>query len=60
MTLVIDESYSIESQTPDVETYLRLRTISGLTPFAREAAETGLKGTLYSVIAEWLLEWFGW
>ncbi|TNM65248.1 GNAT family N-acetyltransferase [Aliirhizobium smilacinae] len=49
MTLT-DESYSIESQTPDVETYLRLRTISGLTPFAREAAETGLKGTLYSVI----------
>ncbi|TKV74477.1 GNAT family N-acetyltransferase [Rhizobium sp. AU243] len=43
--------YSIVARTPSVEDYLRLRAVAGLSPFSREAAEKGLRGTVFSVLA---------
>lgn len=37
--------YELRSGTPDIESYLRLRADSGLTPKTREQAEVGLPGT---------------
>ncbi|MCV0425260.1 MAG: GNAT family N-acetyltransferase [Roseibium sp.] len=37
-------------KTPSVDTYLQLRTDGGLSGYAREAAETGLKNSLFSVM----------
>lgn len=42
--------YSIKRQKPEIDDYMRLRLASGLTPFAREAAEIGLRGTIFSVV----------
>lgn len=38
------------SQTPSTETYLQLRSGGGLSGYAKEAAEIGLKNSLYSVM----------
>ncbi|MBN9673054.1 GNAT family N-acetyltransferase [Roseibium aggregatum] len=38
------------SQVPDTDTYLHLRVASGLSGYEREAAEIGLKNSLYSVL----------
>lgn len=50
MRIADGRSYSIEKRTPDVDDYMRLRLCAGLTPFSREAAETGLAGTVFAVI----------
>ena len=42
--------YSIVARTPSVEDYLCLRAVAGLSPFSREAAEKGLRGTVFSVL----------
>lgn len=42
--------YSIVAQTPSVEDYLHLRSVAGLSPFSREAAEKGLPGTVFSIL----------
>ncbi|MEL6829280.1 MAG: GNAT family N-acetyltransferase [Pseudomonadota bacterium] len=44
-----DPSYSIVAQTPAIDVYLRLREITGLSPFAAEAAQIGLQGALHSI-----------
>lgn len=46
-----DERYSIEKRTPDIDDYMRLRRTAGLTPFSRAAAEIGLEGTVFAVVA---------
>lgn len=42
--------YSTISRSPTVEEYLHLRSVAGLTAFSHDAAQSGLKGTIYSVI----------
>lgn len=39
------DRYELRPGTPDVDSYLRLRADSGLTPKTREQAEAGLPGT---------------
>lgn len=41
--------YRLETQFPLIDDYLRLRPAAGLSPFTREAAEIGLKGTFFGV-----------
>ncbi|WP_246658318.1 GNAT family N-acetyltransferase [Rhizobium sp. FKY42] len=41
--------YSVELRTPELADYMRLRKISGLTPFSEEASRIGLKGTIFGV-----------
>ncbi|MCO5731070.1 GNAT family N-acetyltransferase [Rhizobium sp. SSA_523] len=41
--------YQLDAQFPAIEDYLHLRKAAGLTPFSREAAERGLKGTFFGV-----------
>lgn len=43
-------TYSIVRQPPGIDDYMRLRKISGLTPFERDAAEIGLKGTIFASV----------
>ncbi len=43
-------NYSIMARIPSVEDYLHLRAVAGLSPFPREAAEKGLRGTVFSVL----------
>lgn len=43
--------YSFHVETPDPETYRRLRAVSGLSPKSEEAARRGLPNTLHAVIA---------
>ncbi|WP_062230432.1 GNAT family N-acetyltransferase [Aureimonas sp. N4] len=43
--------YSFYAETPDAETYRRLRAVSGLSPKSEEAARRGLPNTLHAVIA---------
>ena len=47
-----DPSYSIVAKTPAIDDYLRLRRITGLSPFSTEAAASGLPGSLYAVRVE--------
>ncbi|WMT92227.1 GNAT family N-acetyltransferase [Pelagibacterium sp. H642] len=42
--------YSIIARTPDVETFARLRAISGLSPRSRDGMEKGLPNTLFAVL----------
>lgn len=42
-------SIDVTDKVPSVEAYLRLRREGGLSPFSPEAAEIGLKGTLFAV-----------
>ena len=41
---------SLKTQVPDVDTYLRLRVDSGLSGYGRDAAEIGLKNSLFCVM----------
>ncbi|KAI4260566.1 MAG: hypothetical protein L6R42_004004 [Xanthoria sp. 1 TBL-2021] len=41
--------YTITHTTPSVETYISLRTSTGLTPFSTEAAARGLPNSLFTV-----------
>jgi ribosomal protein S18 acetylase RimI-like enzyme len=41
--------YAVVSNFPELGDYMRLRTISGLTPFSEEASRKGLKGTVFGV-----------
>jgi ribosomal protein S18 acetylase RimI-like enzyme len=50
MSTIQDDGYSIARQTPDLDVYMHLRKISGLTPFSKSAAEIGLKGTIFAVV----------
>jgi ribosomal protein S18 acetylase RimI-like enzyme len=50
MSTTRDDGYSIERQTPDLDVYMHLREISGLTPFSKGAAEIGLNGTIFAVV----------
>lgn len=49
-TTIQEVGYTIEKKTPDLNVYMHLREISGLTPFSRSAAAIGLKGTIFAVI----------
>ena len=42
-------AYTVEPRFPELADYMRLRKISGLTPFAEEASRLGLKGTIFGV-----------
>ena len=41
--------YEITQKIPDIESYLRLRKIAGLSPRSPEAAELGLPNSLFAV-----------
>ena len=43
--------YAFHAETPDPETYRRLRAVSGLSPKSEEAARRGLPNTLHAVTA---------
>ncbi|KAL8745290.1 MAG: hypothetical protein Q9184_007894 [Pyrenodesmia sp. 2 TL-2023] len=45
----LPSGYSISHATPSVETYISLRTHSGLTPFSVEASTRALPNTLFAV-----------
>lgn len=42
---------SFHAETPDPETYRRLRAVAGLSPKSEEAARRGLPNTLHAVVA---------
>ncbi|PZU87476.1 MAG: GNAT family N-acetyltransferase [Shinella sp.] len=44
-----NSDYRIEARVPAIEDYLRLRHVSGLSPFSREAAEKGLPNSIFGV-----------
>jgi len=48
-----DGGYRLVAGTPDVETYRRLRRVSGLSEKTIEAAERGLPGTIHAVTVQW-------
>ncbi len=48
-----ENTYSVARQTPEIDDYMRLRKISGLTPFERDAAEIGLKGTIFAAVVRY-------
>lgn len=43
------DAYRVEARFVGLEDYMRLRLVSGLSPFSRAAAEIGLKGTHFGV-----------
>ena len=43
------DELDVRPECPDPDEYRRLRVAAGLSPKTREAAETGLPGTLYAV-----------
>ncbi|WP_276121374.1 GNAT family N-acetyltransferase [Pararhizobium qamdonense] len=43
------DDYHIEPRVPGIDDYLRLRDVSGLSPFSREAAEKGLPNSIFGV-----------
>lgn len=43
-------SYAIAHATPSVETYIALRTTTGLTPFSPEASARALPNSLFTVL----------
>jgi ribosomal protein S18 acetylase RimI-like enzyme len=45
--------YLLVAGTPDIATYRRLRSISGLNEMSLEAAATGLPNTIYAVTVTW-------
>jgi ribosomal protein S18 acetylase RimI-like enzyme len=47
--MALPHGFRIEQGTPQVSDYLRLREVTGLSPFSGSAAEAGLKGTYYGV-----------
>ena len=44
-----NSAYRIEARIPAIDDYLRLRKVSGLSPFSREAAEKGLPNSIFGV-----------
>ncbi len=48
-----DTAYNLIAAIPEVEDYLRLRSISGLTPRSVEAARAGLPGSFFSVCVQY-------
>jgi GNAT superfamily N-acetyltransferase len=46
------EKVNIINKNPSVETYRHLRKIAGLSPKTAEAAEKGLRGTIFAVLIE--------
>jgi ribosomal protein S18 acetylase RimI-like enzyme len=44
-----NSAYRIEPRIPAIDDYLRLRKVSGLSPFSREAAEKGLPNSVFGV-----------
>jgi ribosomal protein S18 acetylase RimI-like enzyme len=45
-----DMDYQITARTPDVETFARLRAVSGLSPRGRDGMEKGLPNSLFAVL----------
>ncbi|NKK96375.1 GNAT family N-acetyltransferase [Rhizobium leguminosarum bv. viciae] len=43
------DDYHIEPRVPGIDDYLRLRYLSGLSPFSKEAAEKGLPNSIFGV-----------
>ena len=43
------DMYKVNHTTPDVQTYISLRALSGLSPKTTQAAEVGLANTLFAV-----------
>jgi ribosomal protein S18 acetylase RimI-like enzyme len=43
--------YTIVARTPDLDNYMRLRAVSGLSAYSAEAARLGLAGTRFAVLA---------
>ncbi|TBZ43701.1 N-acetyltransferase [Rhizobium leguminosarum bv. viciae] len=41
------DDYRIEPRVPGIDDYLRLRYLSGLSPFSKEAAERGLPNSIF-------------
>ena len=48
-----DPDYATILRIPTVEEYLHLRSIAGLSPFAPEAARTGLPRSIFAVVIEY-------
>lgn len=48
----MNADYQILHRTPDIDDYIRLRHVGGLSTFSREAAEIGLKGTLFAITVQ--------
>lgn len=46
----MDSSYSLAKRTPTLAEYLRLREVAGLSAFSPEAADAGLRGTIFAVV----------
>ncbi len=44
--------YQILHRTPDIDDFIRLRRVGGLSTFTREAATIGLKGTLFAITVQ--------
>ena len=45
-----DMDYKIVARIPDIETFARLRAISGLSPRSRDGMEKGLPNSLFAVL----------
>lgn len=44
--------YQICPRSPSAEEYVRLRAVSGLSPFAPEAVDKGLAGTIFAIVVQ--------
>jgi ribosomal protein S18 acetylase RimI-like enzyme len=49
LVMVLPEGIQIHPTAPNINDYLRLRDIAGLSPFTSSAAEMGLAGTYFGV-----------
>jgi ribosomal protein S18 acetylase RimI-like enzyme len=49
LVMVLPEGIQIHPTAPNINDYLRLRDIAGLSPFTPSAAEVGLAGTYFGV-----------
>lgn len=47
--MILPKGFKFLPRAPAVEDYLRLRRVTGLSPFSEAAAETGLYGTYFGV-----------
>ena len=45
----LPDGFNILPESPAVEEYIRLRKITGLSPFSEKAAAKGLSGTYFGV-----------
>lgn len=46
--MALPQGYTLSHAIPSAETYISLRTRTGLTPFSIEAAERGLPNTIFA------------